>query len=328
MKFTGERFVPEAPECSATIAYEHWHRYAYARAWVTGKRVLDVACGEGYGAAFLAETAASVVGVDVDGDTVRHARAAHPRANLEFLEGSAAAIPIDGAASFDVITSFETIEHIDEASQLAFLSEVRRLLAPGGVFVISSPDKRTYSDERGFSNEYHVKELYLEEFQALLRARFAHVSMVAQGVHGVSYLHPLDRREGSVLEVSVRGLDAGRFELEPTAPPHLYLVAVCSDAPVEAPFSVLLDRKEALLDERTLPWGALAARLDQARKDAEAESADLRARIAARDAELVARDAELAAIKATDVWRVKLAADRAAGRIRSFARKLRGGPGR
>src|SRR6266403_4168752 len=71
--FTGERFLPG---CAGEIAYEHWHRYAFARRFATGKRVLDAACGEGYGTALLSKVASAVVGVDIDAATVAHARAA------------------------------------------------------------------------------------------------------------------------------------------------------------------------------------------------------------------------------------------------------------
>ena len=70
LTFTGERFLPA---CTGEIAYEHWHRYAFARRFVAGKRVLDAACGEGYGSALLGEAAASVVGIDIDGPTIAHA---------------------------------------------------------------------------------------------------------------------------------------------------------------------------------------------------------------------------------------------------------------
>ena len=71
LPFTGERFTPE---CVREIWYEHWHRYVFARAFVRGKRVLDAACGEGYGSALLADEAASVVGIDVDAAAIQHAR--------------------------------------------------------------------------------------------------------------------------------------------------------------------------------------------------------------------------------------------------------------
>src|SRR5439155_10039614 len=102
MEFTGERFVPA---CSGEIAYEHWHRYAFARRIAGGRRVLDVACGEGYGAALLAGVASEVVGVDIDAATLAHAAASYTdHANLRFMRGSCAALPF-ADASFDLVVS-------------------------------------------------------------------------------------------------------------------------------------------------------------------------------------------------------------------------------
>src|SRR5438874_12503867 len=86
LQFTGERFVPGT---EGEIAHEHWHRYAFARGLVAGKRVLDVACGEGYGSALLCEVAQSVVGIDIDRTTIAHATQTYPGSeNLRFAEGS------------------------------------------------------------------------------------------------------------------------------------------------------------------------------------------------------------------------------------------------
>src|SRR4029079_919113 len=107
LEFTGERYVPGT---TGEIAHEHWHRYAFVRAFVAGRRVLDVACGEGYGSALLCDTAAHVTGVDIDTRTLAHARATYAgRANLAFVEGSAAALPLPDPC-VDVVVSFETIE--------------------------------------------------------------------------------------------------------------------------------------------------------------------------------------------------------------------------
>ena len=95
LEFTGERFVPGT---EGEIAYEHWHRYFFARRFVTGRRVLDAACGEGYGSALLSEVAGSVAGVDIDAATVAHASATYANtANLTFLEGSITALPLPSA---------------------------------------------------------------------------------------------------------------------------------------------------------------------------------------------------------------------------------------
>jgi SAM-dependent methyltransferase len=169
LTFTGERFLPG---CAGEIAYEHWHRYAFARRFAAGRRVLDAACGEGYGASLLAAVAAGVVGVDIDAATIAHASARYgDGTRIRFVEGSCATLPLPDA-SFDVIVSFETIEHLAAADQPAMLAEFARVLAPGGIVVISSPNKRVYSDGRGHVNEFHLHELYREDFASLLAPAF------------------------------------------------------------------------------------------------------------------------------------------------------------
>jgi SAM-dependent methyltransferase len=169
LEFTGERFVPGV---SGEIAHEHWHRYAFARRFVAGKRTLDVACGEGYGSALIADVAASVVGIDVDAAAIAHARQAYAtHVNLRFVEGSAAALPLPDA-SVDAVVSFETIEHLSAGDQPLMLAEFARVLAPGGVLVISSPNRPEYSDGRGYSNPFHLHELDREGLAQLLGSSF------------------------------------------------------------------------------------------------------------------------------------------------------------
>ena len=169
LEFTGERYVPGT---TGEIAHEHWHRYAFARRHAAGRRVLDVACGEGYGAALLAEVAARVAGIDIDAATLAHARSAYAdRANLSFVEGSAAALPLRDA-SVDMIVSFETIEHLPAADQPRMLAEFARVLVPGGVLVISSPNRPEYSDARGYTNPFHLCELDRAELARLLAPHF------------------------------------------------------------------------------------------------------------------------------------------------------------
>lgn len=162
MEFTGERFVPEA---LGNIELEHWHRYVLARELAVGKDVLDIASGEGYGSAFVAEVANQVTGVDIAIDAVKHANGRYQRENLQYLEGSCAAIPLPDHA-VDLIVSFETIEHHDEHD--AMMREFKRVLRPDGCLLISSPDKHFYSEVPNYQNPYHVKELYEVEFKDLL----------------------------------------------------------------------------------------------------------------------------------------------------------------
>jgi ubiquinone/menaquinone biosynthesis C-methylase UbiE len=96
LAFTGERFVPGA---KGEIWIEHWHRYHFAARWCQGKRVLDVACGEGYGTALLARRAAHVTGADISAEAIAHARSRYGSlANAEFLEASCTALPLDDAS--------------------------------------------------------------------------------------------------------------------------------------------------------------------------------------------------------------------------------------
>jgi SAM-dependent methyltransferase len=167
--FTGERFLPS---CSGEIAYQHWHRYAFARRFVQGKRVLDAACGEGYGTALLGAVAKSVVGIDVDLATINHASATYgDGTRIQFIPTSCTGLPLP-SASFDVIVSFETIEHLEPEEQPEMLAEFARVLVPDGVLVISSPNKRLYSDARAYVNPYHLRELYRDELALVLSRRF------------------------------------------------------------------------------------------------------------------------------------------------------------
>lgn len=187
IEFTGERFVPTE---HGVIRQEHLHRYAWCLPLVEGKDVLDVASGEGYGSAMLASKARSVRGVDISHDAVNHAAERYASLdNLRYLQGSAAAIPL-ADDSVDVVVSFETIEHLLEQDEM--VAEIRRVLRPDGILVMSSPNKEVYSDQAGYHNDYHVKELYLNEFQTLLEKYFPAVELSGHRMAVCSTITPLD----------------------------------------------------------------------------------------------------------------------------------------
>lgn len=176
MECTGERYLPEFDR---DWTLEHLHRYLLACELAAGKTVLDIACGDGYGAAMLARHAAQVTGVDIDTPTVERARGKYVADNLRFLQGSATDIPLDDD-SVDLVISFETIEHLMEQDRMLY--EIRRVLRPEGFLLISSPDKYEYSDVPGYHNEFHLKELYRQEFEALLQKHFSWHALLGQRV--------------------------------------------------------------------------------------------------------------------------------------------------
>ena len=176
-EFTGERVVPG--EVEADLWNEHFGRYAFATRLSRMKRVLDAGCGMGYGSAELARVAASVVGVDISGETVASAREHYDLPRVTFLQGSCAALPFR-AAAFDLVVAFEVIEHLKEWRD--FLREARRVLAPGGQCLISTPNRDYYTASRGRTgpNPFHEHEFSFEEFRQELQAIFPHVALFLQ----------------------------------------------------------------------------------------------------------------------------------------------------
>jgi GT2 family glycosyltransferase/SAM-dependent methyltransferase len=257
LPFTGERMTSDI---EGQIAFEHLHRYCLARDLCAGKDVLDVASGEGYGTALLAGIARRAVGVEIDADAVAHARASYAAPNLAFVQGDATRLPLADAA-FDVAVSFETLEHLRD--QFAFLSEVRRVLRPGGVLVVSTPDREVYSAPGQPVNRFHVLELTRPEFAALLNGFFAHHRMLRQRPLLGSVIAPADPPGGGWRSYDRRAPDM--LEAMPGLSRAFYLIAVASDSPVADPGSSIYSDTPAI-DEAVGTAVALARVRDDAGK--------------------------------------------------------------
>ena len=181
--FMRERYVPGT--WSKIAEYEHVPRYALAKDVVKGKTVLDFGCGTGYGAAKLATQAASVTGLDIDTAAIRWASATHRNDNLKFvcLADLGASLT---AASFDVVTCFEMIEHVDHATQKALIASFARLLKPDGVMLISTPNPET--TKLYGANPYHIREMNEAELHDLVSPHFSAVQILRQHVRaGVTF---------------------------------------------------------------------------------------------------------------------------------------------
>ena len=234
LEFTGERMTSAV---EGPIEFEHYHRYCLARDLCRGRDILDVASGEGYGTALLASVARSATGVEIDVKTVAHAKNNYQFPNLRYLQGDALALPL-ADASVDVVVSFETLEHVTDQNR--FLTEVRRVLRPEGLFIVSTPDRAVYSAAGTNPNPYHIHELTEPELRILLQVRFAHLCVLAQRPVLGSVLAAQDaktwrsyERRGAEIVEATNGL----------ARAH-YLVAIATDGALpEVSSSVYLDRR-------------------------------------------------------------------------------------
>lgn len=276
IEFTGERFVPTE---QGVIRQEHLHRYAWCLPLVEGKDVLDVASGEGYGSAMLASLARTVRGVDISQEAVAHASQRYAQQdNLRYLQGSATAIPLD-TDSVDVVVSFETIEHLLEQEEM--LAEIRRVLRPAGLLVMSSPNKEIYSDKAGYHNDFHVKELYLDEFEVLLRRHFSAVCIAGQRMAVCSAITPLngERAQASYQALTDTGEQVeSRVANVPGAVYFVALAAATTDLLPDLPASILYTEGEDLYDHhhQVAQWAqGLDAEKDSLVRWAQSLEADL-----------------------------------------------------
>jgi ubiquinone/menaquinone biosynthesis C-methylase UbiE len=246
LSWTGERYLPWWKD--PVTAYEHWHRYAYAAQFVSNKNVLDLASGEGYGSASLAATARQVIALDIDENAVSHAHLKYPSVNLHFIVGSILEMPLC-KIGFDVIVCFEAIEHIPDPEKL--LAGVKRLLAPGGLFLVSTPNKPEYKKTEP-SNPFHVKELDFEEFRAMLAKHFKRTQFLGQRVYCNSSLWTIAHKTSGMVSEYLLDRDKEEFILtgaDKRVP--LYFVGLASDAE-ELPNvagAVLVDTSNSLLKE-------------------------------------------------------------------------------
>jgi SAM-dependent methyltransferase len=249
-EFTGERVIPNLVDHN--LWNEHLARYAFASRLSRNRRVLDAGCGAGYGAAELSYPANSVTAIDLSEDAVTYARDQYPRRNLNCLVASCTALPI-ADASFDLVVAFEVIEHLTDWRQL--LAEAKRVLAPGGQFIVSTPNKTYYAESRKLSgpNLFHEHEFEYVEFRDALTAVFPHVSLFLQ-----------DHTEGLLFQaVGSRGSAEVRMEGKEGAPQDSnFFIAVCAMSPqTDSPTFVYLPSTGNLLRERGIHISRLESEL-------------------------------------------------------------------
>ncbi|MBV6434775.1 MAG: Ubiquinone biosynthesis O-methyltransferase [Bryobacteraceae bacterium] len=262
-EFTGERVVPG--QVQPDLWNEHLARYCFAARLARQKRVLDIACGSGYGSAELAAVAGAVTGIDISSEAIAYAREHYTLPNLTFECSPADAIPRTDQ-SYDLIVAFEVIEHLENAS--ALLAEARRLLSPGGQFIVSTPNKLYYQETRALSgpNPFHVHEFEFEEFRGLLAGFFPDVSLFLQNHIGSIVFQPAEM----VGSTEVRMAERRAIPTEA----HFF-VAVCALKPqTGSPTFVYLPSTSNVLREREHHIQLLEHELDAKTKWLEKALAD------------------------------------------------------
>jgi ubiquinone/menaquinone biosynthesis C-methylase UbiE len=167
-----ERMVPEFHKDKLIYA-EHATRYIAAKQIVSGKTVLDIASGSGYGTQMLAETAKFIYGVDINENAIGYAQEHFGGKNIEYRLGDGESIPLDDD-SVDVVVTFETIEHIKNYKK--FLDEVRRILKPDGLLLVSTPNDVEFAE----GNHFHLHEFKYDELVKLLKQYYKNIDSYFQ----------------------------------------------------------------------------------------------------------------------------------------------------
>jgi len=198
LPLTGERTIP------GLDIENYWfrrHEVVYQRlaGHCTGRDVLEAGFGEGYGADLLAGVARRVIGVDYDESAVAHVRARYPR--VEAQQGNLAELPLPDA-SVDVVVNFQVIEHLWDQSQ--FVAECRRVLRPGGLLLMSTPNRITFTPGRDTPiNPFHTRELNATELTELLVDEGFGMASMSGVFHGPR-LRELDAKYGgSIIEAQI-----------------------------------------------------------------------------------------------------------------------------
>jgi len=251
-EFTGERVIPG--KVDPDLWNEHIARYAFAARLARQKRVLDIGCGAGYGSAELAKVAAHVTGVDSAQEAIAFAAQNYVSSNLEFRVASATALPFpDGA--FDLVVAFELIEHLADFPSLLF--ESRRLLGPGGQFVVSTPNKLYYAETRQVSgpNPFHAHEFEFDEYRTTLAGHFPYVSFFLQNHTDTIIFQPLEAGTATEVRTASKRLAAEEAH---------FFIAVCALLPqTGSPTFVYVPTTSNVLREREHHIGRLEAELRQ-----------------------------------------------------------------
>ena len=219
LEFTGERLIPKA-NVGQAFYYEHLVRYFFASQFSKSKTVLDIACGTGYGCQIISTKgkAAKVVGIDISEEAIEFCNKYYKEDNINYLVDNAQTLKSQSSGTFDLIISFETIEHINHPEK--FIEQTKILLKNNGVLIISTPNINTYPK----GNKYHINEQSPNDFRFLLKKYYRYTENYYQKFY-LSNLISQNKETtfnniGDNLEVSDTNCE--------------YLICICSDKKIQS----------------------------------------------------------------------------------------------
>ena len=227
-EFNLERVLPN-DERTKFLFQEHTIRYLFASQFTTSKSVLDAACGSGYGSAILSKSGATkVVGIDNSSEAIEYCEKNYKKENLEFKKDNCEKITLD--TTFDVVVSFETIEHLK--NQDNFLTEVKRVLKDDGIFIVSTPNTDTYPSD----NPFHYKEFTESEFKLFLGKYFSNITIFYQYYpSSMAISKPADIMN----DLKINFFNAQTYQIDDISKKFnldnsdgLFFVAICSNNPI------------------------------------------------------------------------------------------------
>jgi len=207
-----ERLVLDSGLRDNIIYNEHLVRYELAKEFVDSKTVLEIASGSGYGSSILAKSGAKkVIAMDVSQEAIDMAQEKYGHEKINFKLGDAENIDFEDNF-FDVIVSFETVEHLKNPSK--FISELKRVLSDDGLVLISTPNKDVFKEK----NPYHLKEFTKDEFSDLLSQEFKYFKILEQTSALASFISDIN------IDSSIDIINKNRAD---------YFIAICSKTEVD-----------------------------------------------------------------------------------------------
>jgi ubiquinone/menaquinone biosynthesis C-methylase UbiE len=290
---SGERMIPEYHSGHLLYA-EHLIRYQAVKELVRGKVVLDIASGSGYGSALLGETAAQVYGYDASEDAVNYAMKHYGFSNVQFAVADATNIPLPDN-SVDVAVTFETLEHV--ADYESFIREIRRVLKPEGLAVVSTPNDLEFAE----GNHFHLHEFERSELLTLLRKYFEEIDEYYQATSKYVALDRLGTFSASgLVQRTTINLSS------PDADQVLYFYFVCSARAIVDVLDPIAAIGEHYSDRA----------LVQVQMKQDEELRDLRATIGVQQEAISAQQVEIDHIKSSSTFKFAQKLARARGKFR------------